>query len=812
MSQSLYQKLQACKSEEDVKDEYIKALGLKGVSRNLIDIQTKEIWFEAKDGTKESIYAMFTQLLHYVQDALNKGEYVPPFLCVIDCAKAAIMKTKDVLPFLAQKTIQWGKSASNYTQEALDAVSGFIGTHFVSFRIETHEEEFIQTVKSAIKTGEIIRTQITPGNLKTVFDKWVMMIGREIKDVSEEKYNLLFFADIMSDGTVSTHTNLPAELIHRNGNPSFLMDGKLYELGNQEGYRRFWAIYDRPPKEEYRNYLLERRDSLIPLDERQFHGAYYTPLDVVDKAYEYLMATLGENWQRDYIVWDMCCGVGNLETKHTYPRNVYMSTLDQSDVDVMLATKTCVRAERFQYDYLNDDIAEDGTIDYSLTNKLPDSLRKAIQDAQSGKAGAKKILVLINPPYGEATSSDNAQRGANTNASKTGIAKTKFALMGMAEYGKASNELFLQFVARIAKEIPTATLAMFSKLKYINSQTSDDFRSVWNAEFLNGFVICSRKFDGLRGEFPIGFQIWKTDNRVNAKKTPIEEIQFDVLNNNVEPVGSKTFYNLPTSSYLTNWIPRTKTNKQECLPLKNAITPATATKDLRGNRWSDGAIGFFWCNSNDMQQAASRTALFSSGFNGGHGFYVTEKNLWQVAVVFTVRKIMAHTWLNDRDQFLKPTGELTEEFQNDCLVWMLFNGSNLSASANGLEWNGRTWNIVNHFIPFTEDEVGSPSRFESDFMVQYIENKVFSPEARKVLDCGCELWKAYFSMEDEYQIRERYKLNRPDIGWYQVRNALSDRNGTGNYKKVSFAEFEEAYKELTNKLRPEVFAKGFLRS
>ena len=37
MSQSLYQKLQACKSEEDVKDAYIKALGLKGGSRNLIN-------------------------------------------------------------------------------------------------------------------------------------------------------------------------------------------------------------------------------------------------------------------------------------------------------------------------------------------------------------------------------------------------------------------------------------------------------------------------------------------------------------------------------------------------------------------------------------------------------------------------------------------------------------------------------------------------------------------------------------------------------------------------------------------------------
>jgi hypothetical protein len=130
---TLHQKLQLAKSEEDVKDAYIKALGLKGYSKNLIDIQTKEIWFEAKDTGRHSTYAMFTQLMHYVQDASNKGQYIPPFLCVIDTHKAAIMKTADVLPFLEKKTIKWGKSASGYTQEALDAVSAFIGTYFVSF-------------------------------------------------------------------------------------------------------------------------------------------------------------------------------------------------------------------------------------------------------------------------------------------------------------------------------------------------------------------------------------------------------------------------------------------------------------------------------------------------------------------------------------------------------------------------------------------------------------------------------------------------------------------------------------------------------
>ena len=118
---------------------------------------------------------------------------------------------------------------------------------------------------------------------------------------------------------------------------------------------------------------------------------------------------------------------------------------------------------------------------------------------------------------------------------------------------------------------------------------------------------------------------------------------------------------------------------------------------------------------------------------------------------------------------------------------------------------------MNHFIPYTEDEVGAPGRFESDFMVQFMENRVFSPEAQKVLDCGRELWRAYFSLEDEYQIRERYKLNRPDVGWYQVRNALSDRNDTGNYNKISFVDFENAYKNLTDKLRPEVYIKGFLK-
>ncbi|MEQ1600119.1 MAG: hypothetical protein ABL880_12225, partial [Methylotenera sp.] len=401
-------------------------------------------------------------------------------------------------------------------------------------------------------------------------------------------------------------------------------------------------------------------------------GAYYTPLAVVDKAYDKLAETLGKNWQKDYIVWDMCCGVGNLEVKHSNPRNIYMSTLDEADVDVMKATKTCVAAQRFQYDYLNDDITDDGKIDYSLTNKVPESLRKTI-------AEGKKILVLINPPYAEAANRSTLAIDAD-DTNKAGVAKTKFSTTAMADYGKASNELFIQFVARIAQEIPTATIAMFSTLKYVNAPNFEKFRQAWNAEYLGGFVVHNNAFDGLNGNFLIGFLVWKTNQNL---KNAITEIQVEVLDKNANAIGEKTFYNLPNSIYLNVWLSRPKPNSTQVIPLKNTITPYTAKKYL--DKWSDGAIAYMWCQNNDFQHAEQQTVLFSSVWGDSHGFYVNSENLWQAAVIFAVRRLYGPTWLNDRDQFLQPTQPLPNEFINDCLIWMLFHRCNQTASANDLE-------------------------------------------------------------------------------------------------------------------------------
>ncbi len=712
------------------------------------------------------------------------------------------MATEHALPLLDDKSIAWPKSGSAADKALAAQIAPTIETHFILYQIDGYEAEFIKATKDAVSEGRIIRTPITPNNLRQVFDKWVAMVGVELGVKREADYAVLFFADIMHDGTNEAMRNLPARLLFSGDKPVFIIGAEQYELASERGYRNFWNLYHRPPEQKHRHYLLERRDSLLPMDDQKFKGAFYTPLHIVDKAYDQLNATLGADWQQKYIVWDMCAGVGNLEAKHSNLRNVFMSTLDGEDVTIMRSNPAFAGAEIFQYDYLNDDVTDFGEIDYDLSGKVPMALRQAIADARAGKRGAKPILVLINPPYAEATN-DNTAKGVASDGSgaKERVAKTRLAVSLKSDYGKATNELFAQFVARIDMELPTAKLAMFSTLKYVISPTLEQFRKTWQAKFLAGFVVHSRAFDGVPGNFPIAFFVW--DTSVNLAVTDIET---RVLDKNGQEEGEKKFVTSTGRKLLTDWIVRPRSNREQVVPLKNALTTATATKDLRGTRWSDGAIAYMWCNSNDLQQA-NKTALFSSGFNGGHGLFVTEDNLRQAAVVFSVRRLIKPTWLNDRDQFLQPSQPLTDEFKTDCLIWMLFNGSNLTAGADGLRWNDRDWSLTNHFIPFTEAEVGAKARFESDFLVRYMKGMAFSPQAQAVLDEGRALFRRFHATRFPNKIAQEYRLNRADAGWYQVRRALE---AYGEIEPTDFDPFKAAYAVLTQKLRPMVYELGFL--
>jgi hypothetical protein len=799
---SLLADLARVKTEEDVKDAYIKALGLKpkDYSKGLVDIRTASVWFEAKGGPTVPLI-MFAQLIVYIRGARLRGEAVPAFLAVIDTEKGAILPTERALPALDDETIVWPASGSRVGKEFAAQLAPYIDRHFTTYPVATLADEFCAAIKDVIRDGAIIKTPITPDNLRQVFDKWVAMIGREL-DVAETDFSTLFFADIMFDEAVgeASYGSIGAHLVTLDRRPAFVLLGSEagpLRVSNVGAYNNFWSIYLRPPEQHHRRWLYERRELLFPMDQIRFQGEFYTPLHIVDKAYAQLLATLGEGWQDRYIVWDMCCGIGNLETKHSNPRDVYMSTLLERDIGIMRENNICLGAGMFQYDYLNDDITDFGEIDYNLTSKVPMALRRAIADAKAGVEGAKPILVLINPPYAESGSGI-----AKGDENKIGVERTRINnAMREMNLGYASKELFVQFLIRIRQELPTATLAMFSTLKYVNAPNFEPFRRVWKAKYLDGFVVHSRAFDGLKGDFPIGFLIWN-----QAMKEPVQDISTIEIDRNGALVGQKTYAVRPASSLLNVWMDKTIAQGGPALPLSNALK---VSNNPRPKRQYAGSIGYLYASNNDLQHAGQETLITSSIFTAGNGggVFLTSQNLWQAAIVFAMRMLAEHTWQNHNDQFLQPSKPLSDEFKSDCLIWMLFAGKNLTAGADGLRWNDRDWSLVNHFIPFTEAEVGATGRFESDFMVRHMKGMTFSAEAQAVLDEGRTLWQRFHAITFPRKIRDELKLGRADAGWYQIRKALEKY---GDTELTDFDPFKTAYAALGTKLRPLVFELGFL--
>lgn len=107
-------------------------------------------------------------------------------------------------------------------------------------------------------------------------------------------------------------------------------------------------------------------------------GAFFTPRIWVELSQKYLTEYLGTNWQDEYFIWDCAAGTGNLLTGLTNKYNIYASTLDQSDVNVMHERidhgANLLHNHVFQFDFLNDDFT-----------KLPQSLQDIINDKEKTK-------------------------------------------------------------------------------------------------------------------------------------------------------------------------------------------------------------------------------------------------------------------------------------------------------------------------------------------------------------------------------------------------------------------------------------------
>ena len=735
------------------------------------------LWAEAKKGEVDEV-SMMTQLVLTCKKTYDSGEFMPPpYLGCFDGKKIGFLPFHDILPVFAENDINWNAAPSNYLSDDFiktrKKITKLLAKNFTVFDFDEDSAEIKSFIKNNFIPGaSSTKSPITKNNFPHIYNRWVTEVKPTINISAEEWLEFknsgvldcdFFRADMMSkDGTTITE-RLKIVL----GNDRYKLQeqikGRLFssEIDFTDGgaaYRRFWNKYERPPAEEYQQYIIDRRDLLVPQNIREVKGSFFTPQIWVEKSQEYIEKALGVNWQDEYIIWDCAAGTGNLLAGLANKYNIWASTIDQPDVDTMHAMidegLNLLHDHVFKFDFLNDKF-----------DKLPEELKELVTDPEK----RKKLIIYINPPYAESSGGPGAKKGVTTSHA------THFEYKDCL--GKAANELFAHFMTRVYVQLKGVHLTVFSTLKYLNSSNFAKFREWFAAVFKKGFMCKANTFDNVNGEFPIGFLIWDITGDEFKNRFP-KAVKLDVLNTDGSYISKKSFYN--GQVYINKW-----------------IMPFSAEKNI---------IGSLYFTSNDFQQ--NNLVYISLQGTGSHlsSIAINESNIFIASIYYSVRHCLDHTWINHNDQFLNPSGNDYKKdkiFLKDCLIYTLFGNKNRISCKDG----------VNHWIPFSEQEVDARGKFKSNFMYNFIKDVKFSKEARKVLNSGMELWKYYHAKTQNnrtvsvnasfYDIREYFQGRSPN-------GKMNNKSTDETYNKI-IKTLRNNVKLLAQKIEPKIYEYGFLK-
>ncbi len=496
------------------------------------------LWAEAKNHPTD-VHRMLAQLILTIKGEL-KGDVEPPrFVGCFDSEKIAFVEYHYILPVFNLNDFNWTQTPSSVDDKTVETVRGVVPAEkIVVFRFGADDAEIKAFIARNFTSGEspALATPIDRNNFTFIYQKWRAEVMPHIDapwDVLKKKYALydrdFFLAEMNVDdnGTPEVVDDRPAEDFYitfdSNARDPYTIRRKTadelnfnlvfgFKPDGLAAYASFWRRYKRPPKREYWDFIVSRLDLLVPQDVRERKGSFFTPAIWVEKSQQYLADVLGENWQDEYYVWDCAGGTGNLEVGLMNKYRIWVSTLDQQDVDVIRERikngANLLDSHVFRFDFLNDSF-----------DKLPQGLKEIVADP----VRRRKLVIYINPPYAEA--GDIRQR-SGTGQNKTDVSVSHSIYERYVDkIGLAGRELFALFLMRIHEEIPDCIVGQFSKLKHLQSPNFKGFREAFTGRLEKCFLVPADTFDNVKGKFPIGFFVWRLGDNLNAEEQRRREIR-----------------------------------------------------------------------------------------------------------------------------------------------------------------------------------------------------------------------------------------------------------------------------------------------
>lgn len=475
------------------------------------------------------------------------------------------------------------------------------------------------------------------------------------------------------------------------------------------------------------------------------------------------------------------CGSGNLMLESgRNDENVFLSTLQETDVETVKNLKEYKDATVFQLDFLNG-------IDYDMYNtefldKLPERLKNAIVNNE-------KLIFFANPPY------------------RCGMAKATEVGRYMCGIGmnKSAYDLFYQFCWRIMHFVEMFNLTnvyycFFGPLTFFTGSSANVLFKEFNKyfEFVDGMCISAQDFSGTSQsiEWGIGCSLWKSKGaygeEVESPRVLLQKKMLDMDGNVID--GDKTLYTAPREK-MSVWLqPKDVFFYKEAPVATSHLTykgydEGVLKAKYRG-KIAENALGTMMLDSS-LARGNSHSAILSLP-TSLQFVNITEENFWRCASSFAFRNVYQAGWAETRKWLSAPDTSVEgyDTWLANALVIFLCELKSMQSGVRNIDWCGEKINVFNKLFFISEEEFKSccqDGMIISDFNEFGFHNQFLLDQIEKVKDLWLPEIKDLFNWSKEmilstYNARKDYNykgsLQACDAGMAQLRYGLFSQDAT----------------------------------
>jgi hypothetical protein len=743
--------------------------------------------------SKNTQCKVLAQSIYYLKKFEVSGKKLPTTIFVGDKNECFVVHTNSVFKYLSYEW-DWDIAPSN-AHTNIDLMSELMSDDGINPFI-FHPKNIDECIEKIVNLTENVKrlVPITKHNITEVFKYFdEKVLGKKVNLDTNERANL-FVQLLINPDENYLHPVKMRKAIVTKGFGEILIQ-------NRDQFLSFFEHFSREYTPRQKEVLTAIVDRLVEDTTRRKQGEFFTPAIWVDKAHEYISSVFGDDWKEKYVVWDPAWGTGNLTRDYKF-KELYVSTLNQSDIDTANQMGYNPEGVKFQFDFLNDG-----------DEKLPQGLRDAIENGRG-------IIVLMNPPY--ARSASNGER----NKVDKGISNTICGdEMKKEKWGSCSANIYAQFFYRTFKYQQVnknIKIGIFCKPNYLSSPSYKEFRKKFFGVFCykKGFLFQASHFSDVSTQWGINFAIFNNEKSVEVSKFEHTLIDFPEDTYELEIKGLKTIYNIDKGETLSNWV----VNDSKPVEFPKLSSYLTIKETKFGCGLPSDCFSTVVANSNSVYKNQTSVYIVNGGITENVGKNFVNKHTFEKCVtLFTSRRLIKGDWINDKDEYLVPNEQHPdyEQFTHDSIVYSLFNNSSQQSSLRQVQYKDRLWDIKNEFFWMSKEdmmdladqnhytELYSDARTDNNrhvYKLLFGEERIYdrlSDDAREVLDMATELTKK--SIKSRQMMADNHNhLNSWDSGYAQLKLVWKE------YHPEEFKNFRDKYKEFEDRLRPMVYELGFL--